>query len=55
MERLERLLLEERARGLEGLLANVEQAARDFRENVDAADDATMVLVKIGALEGVHA
>jgi len=48
MERLERLLLEQRARGLEGVLAKVEQAARDFRENVDAADDATMVLVKIG-------
>jgi serine phosphatase RsbU (regulator of sigma subunit) len=52
MERLEKLLLEERARGLEGLLAKVEKSARDFRENIDAADDATMVLVKIGAVDG---
>jgi sigma-B regulation protein RsbU (phosphoserine phosphatase) len=52
MERLEKLLLEERARGLEGVLAKVEQAARDFRDNVDAADDATMVLVKIGSVDG---
>ena len=48
MERLERLLLEECARGPEGVLANVEKAAREFRGAVEAADDATMVLLRIG-------
>ena len=48
MERLEKLLFEERSRGLEGILANVERAAREFRGNVDAADDATMLSVRIG-------
>jgi hypothetical protein len=48
MERLEKLLLEERARGVEGILANVEKIASEFRGNVDAADDATMLLVRIG-------
>jgi serine phosphatase RsbU (regulator of sigma subunit) len=55
MERLERLLLQERERGFESILANVEKVACEFRGDVEAADDATMVLVRIGKTEGFHA
>jgi len=48
MERLEALLLEERTRGLEGMLANVETAVSKYRGGIEAADDATMMLLKIG-------
>lgn len=48
MERLEKLLLRDRARRIEGSLANLETAAREYRGDVEAADDATMVLVRIG-------
>jgi sigma-B regulation protein RsbU (phosphoserine phosphatase) len=50
MERLEALLLEERARGLEGMLANIERAIGKYRGTIEAADDATMMLLKIGEL-----
>jgi phosphoserine phosphatase RsbU/P len=50
MERLEALLLEERTKGLEGMLANVEKAVSVYRGKVEAADDATMMLLKIGEL-----
>ena len=50
MRRLEALLVEERTRGLEGMLANVEQAINKYRGGIEAADDATMMLLKIGAL-----
>jgi serine phosphatase RsbU (regulator of sigma subunit) len=55
MERLERLLLRERERGFESILANVEKVACEFRGDVEAADDATMALVRIGEAEGSHA
>jgi serine phosphatase RsbU (regulator of sigma subunit) len=48
MARLESLLVEERARGLEGMLAKVEERVCNFRGKVEAADDATMMLLKIG-------
>lgn len=47
MERLEQLLLQQRAKGLEGMLANVEQAVNRHRGSMEAADDATMMLLKI--------
>jgi sigma-B regulation protein RsbU (phosphoserine phosphatase) len=50
MERLEALLVEERARGLEGMLANVEKAIGKYRQGIEAADDATLMLLKIGEL-----
>jgi serine phosphatase RsbU (regulator of sigma subunit) len=50
MEKLEALLTEERTRGLEGMLANVEKAINRYRGRIDAADDATMMLLKIGNL-----
>jgi serine phosphatase RsbU (regulator of sigma subunit) len=49
MERLEALLVEERSRGLEGMLANIESEANRYREGIEAGDDATMMLLKIGA------
>ncbi len=49
MERLEKLLIEYHSRGTEGFLSEVEKAAREFRGDVEAADDATMVLVRIGS------
>ena len=49
MQRLEALLVEERARGLEGMLANIESAAKKYRGGIEADDDATMMLLKIGA------
>jgi serine phosphatase RsbU (regulator of sigma subunit) len=50
MERLEPLLIEERKRGFEAMLANVERAVNQYRGSVEAADDATMMLLKIGDL-----
>ncbi len=50
MARLEKLLLEEQANGLDGVLANVEEAIGKYRGKVEAADDATMMLLKIGDL-----
>ena len=49
MERLEALLVEERTGGLEGMLANIESAANRYRNGIEANDDATMMLLKIGA------
>ena len=48
MSRLEVLLLNERANGLDGMLADVEKAIGRYRGKVEAADDATMMLLKIG-------
>jgi phosphoserine phosphatase RsbU/P len=47
MARLEALLVEERARGLEGMLAKVEETLGKYRGKVEAADDATLMLLKI--------
>ena len=49
-DRLEKLLLEYRARGVEGFLIEVENFAREYRGTVEAADDASMVLVRIGKM-----
>ncbi len=46
--RLEALVLDARFDGHDGMLARVEKATREFRGKVEAADDATMVLVTIG-------
>jgi serine phosphatase RsbU (regulator of sigma subunit) len=51
MDRLEALVVAERLKGLDGILSGVEKAIRDYRGNVEAADDATMMLVRIGAAE----
>jgi hypothetical protein len=47
---LEALLVEEHTRDLEGMLANVENAITKYRAGIEAADDATMMLLKIGEL-----
>ena len=54
MSRLEALLLENRAAGLEGVLARIEAAVADHRGRIEAADDATMVLVRLGRTETVE-
>jgi serine phosphatase RsbU (regulator of sigma subunit) len=48
MSRLEAMLVEERARGLEGMLAKVEETIAKHRGGIEAADDATMMFLKIG-------
>jgi serine phosphatase RsbU (regulator of sigma subunit) len=50
MEQLEALLVEERGRSFDGMLADVEKAVNQYRGSVEAADDATMMLLKIGDL-----
>jgi serine phosphatase RsbU (regulator of sigma subunit) len=50
MERLQTLLVEERPRGFEGMLASVEKAVSYYRGGIELADDATMMLLKIGKL-----
>jgi serine phosphatase RsbU (regulator of sigma subunit) len=47
--RLEKLLVEERQGGLDSILARIEAAGRDHLGGQEAPDDATMMLVKIGA------
>ena len=48
MERLEALLLDQRQRDVSALLARVDQATREHRGGVDAADDATMLVLRVG-------
>jgi sigma-B regulation protein RsbU (phosphoserine phosphatase) len=48
-ERLPDLLAREKGHGLDDILARVEAAVRDHRGGAEAADDATMVVLKIGA------
>ena len=48
MDRLKALVAAERLKGPDGILAGVEKAIRDYRGSVEAADDATMMLVRIG-------
>jgi sigma-B regulation protein RsbU (phosphoserine phosphatase) len=50
MSRLEALLVENCARGLEGMLADIEKAISKYRAGIEAADDATMMILKIGDL-----
>jgi sigma-B regulation protein RsbU (phosphoserine phosphatase) len=47
-ERLERLLVEERNDNLAGILARVDRAIREHRGSADAADDATMLVLRVG-------
>ncbi len=47
-EKLENLLLEARTSGINEILAVVETETRKFRGEVEAADDATMLVLKIG-------
>jgi serine phosphatase RsbU (regulator of sigma subunit) len=47
MARLENLLIVERSRGLEGMLAKVEDEICKHRGGIEAADDATMMILKI--------
>ena len=47
IERLQSLLVEGRGRGLEGMLAKVEETIAGYRGGIEAADDATMMLLKI--------
>jgi len=49
VERLQALVERERESGLDGLLARLEQAVREFRAGAEAADDATAVILRIGA------
>jgi serine phosphatase RsbU (regulator of sigma subunit) len=46
MDRLQAMLVEERASGLDGILHRVEESVRAFRGGTEAADDATMVVLK---------
>lgn len=48
MNRLEALVVAEREEGDEAILARVEKAIRDYRGNMEAADDATLMLVRVG-------
>jgi hypothetical protein len=50
MKRLEAPLVREPARGLEGILAKVEETIAKHRGQIDAADDAAMMVLKIGEL-----
>ncbi len=46
-ERLEALLVEHRRDDIAGLMARVDQAIREHRGSVDAADDATMLVLRV--------
>jgi serine phosphatase RsbU (regulator of sigma subunit) len=48
MDRLEALLLDEREGDVSALLARVDQAIREHRGAMDAADDATMLVLRVG-------
>jgi serine phosphatase RsbU (regulator of sigma subunit) len=50
MERLETLLVGERTCSFEGMLVNIENAINQYRGGIEAADDATMMLLKIAEL-----
>jgi serine phosphatase RsbU (regulator of sigma subunit) len=49
IDRLEALVVAERMNGLDGVLAGIEKAIRDYRGEVEPTDDATMMLVRIGS------
>jgi serine phosphatase RsbU (regulator of sigma subunit) len=50
MKRLEALLVEERAGGLDNMLANIEKSVNQYRGGTEVADDATMMLLKIASM-----
>jgi sigma-B regulation protein RsbU (phosphoserine phosphatase) len=47
-DRLEALLLDQSQRDVSALLARVDQATREHRGTIDAADDATMLVMRVG-------
>jgi serine phosphatase RsbU (regulator of sigma subunit) len=47
-DRLQELLRTELGSGIDGILTRVEQAVREFRGGQEAADDATLVVVRVG-------
>jgi serine phosphatase RsbU (regulator of sigma subunit) len=53
VERLQELLVRERTSGLDGILARVEEAVRAYRDGAEPADDATMVVLKVGSAPAV--
>lgn len=48
VERLQALLVRERLSGLDGILRRVEDEVRAYRAGAEPADDATMVVLKVG-------
>lgn len=50
MARLEAMLVDERSRGPEGLMAGIETAVNRHRGGTEADDDATMMLLRIGSI-----
>jgi sigma-B regulation protein RsbU (phosphoserine phosphatase) len=50
LERLQSLLVQERAGGLDGILSRVEQEVRGYRAGIEAADDASLLVLRIGEL-----
>jgi serine phosphatase RsbU (regulator of sigma subunit) len=55
LDRLQALLVRERTSGLDGILTRVEEAVRAYRAGAEAADDATMVVLKVGGPAGAPA
>jgi sigma-B regulation protein RsbU (phosphoserine phosphatase) len=53
VERLQQLLVRERTTGLDGILSRIEEAVRAYREGAEPADDATMVVLKVGSAAAV--
>jgi sigma-B regulation protein RsbU (phosphoserine phosphatase) len=49
MGRLEALLLRDKGDNPDGMLAGIDAAVREYRGHVEAADDATMLVLKVGA------
>jgi serine phosphatase RsbU (regulator of sigma subunit) len=49
VERLQQLLVRERTSGLDGILSRIEEAVRAYRDGAEPADDATMVVLKVGS------
>ncbi len=47
-QRLENLLIDAQKRSINEILARVEQETRQHRGDVEAADDATMLVLKFG-------
>jgi serine phosphatase RsbU (regulator of sigma subunit) len=48
LDRLQELLVTERTSGLDGILSRVEDAVRAYRDGAEPADDATLVVLKVG-------
>ena len=51
LEQLQALLVELRGRGADNVLSSVEQRLREHRAGVEPTDDATMMVLKVGAAE----